>query len=571
MRKTIFALSLVLLVTVTNSYALSSPYSINADSIYSHISVLADDSLEGREVGEIGEWKAAQYITSVFEKAGLQPAGDNGSYFQQFDFVKRIDLGKNNRLTLNGEALQLNTEFEPMRQSASTTFEFDGIVNVGYGIKIPERDGDHNDYDGLDVEGKAVLISRYSPAQKDSTDLDLDRYAGLTDKIQTALDHKAAGVFFITPEDKEDTLPRFLPSYVNFKDIPIIFLRRTALTRLGLSLSSPEITAVLGETDLIKTRDTGYNVIARIPGATDTTVIIGAHYDHLGWGTSSSLYRGEEKMIHNGADDNASGVAAMLELARHYSPARQSLKHSLLFVAFSGEEAGVLGSSHFADNMTIDSSLVRMMVNIDMIGRLKDHDNGVAIMGTGTCTEFTDYFDSLKVDDIKLALKQSGTGPSDHTPFYNHKIPSLTYFTGPHGDYHKPSDDIDLIDFEGIARVAQLARDLIDHFESTEGQLTFQKTKDPDAGKRRANFSVTLGIMPDHVAEVKGLKIAGVMPERPGEKGGLLEGDIIIKMGDIDIGDIYDYMGALGKFRKGDSIIVVVNRAADTLSLPIEF
>jgi len=522
-------------------------------------------------VGEIGEWKAAQYIKGVFESAGLAPRGDEGTYFQAFEFIKRIDFSDKNRLAVNGQELELNEEFVPMRQSASTGFAFDHVVYVDYGIKVDEDDGSYDDYEGKDVAGRGVVIKRYAPSSEDSSHIDFEKYSSLTNKIQTALDHGANGILFITPEDRDDTLHALGPVRVHPKEIPIVFLRRKGLERLRLSLSRPEIVSAVGETELIKVRDTGYNVVGYLPTDNDTTIIIGAHYDHLGWGGPTSRYRGEEKMIHNGADDNGSGTAALLELARYFSSVRNQTKYSQLFIAFSGEEAGILGSSHYAKNMTVDSSKVRMMANMDMIGRLKDQEHGLAIFGTGTCLEFQEYFDSLSQDALKLAFKEPGTGPSDQTPFYNRGIPVLHFFTGAHDDYHKPSDDVDKIDLKGTVQVANFVTKVVSDFDRYDGTLTFQKTKSSGAGKHRASYSVTLGITPDFIADVKGLRVDGVSPDRPGERAGLLKGDIIIKMGDIEIADIYDYMNALSKFRKGDTTMVVVKRGNETLSMQVVF
>jgi hypothetical protein len=563
--------AIIILAAASQACRASVTYTITADSVYKHVSVLADDSLEGRQVGEAGEWKAAQYIKHVFESAGLVPKGDSDSYLQSFEFIKRIEFGDKNRLAINGQELRLKEEFVPMRQSASGTFEFNEVVFVDYGITVDEEDGNYDDYAGKVVAGKAVLIKRFTPSSEDNPHINFDKYASLTSKIQTALDHDVAGIFFITPEDHDDTLQTIGPSYIYPKDIPIIFLRRKGLERLGLSLSKPEIVSAVGETELIKVRDTGYNVVGYLPTGNDTTIIIGAHYDHLGWGGPSSRYLGKEKMIHNGADDNASGTAALLELARYFSARKDRMRYSLLFIAFTGEEAGILGSSYYAKHMTVDSTKIRMMVNMDMIGRLKEQENGLAIFGTGTCLEFKAYFDSLSQKDLKMVFKEPGTGPSDHTAFYNRHIPVLHFFTGAHEDYHKPSDDVEKIDTEGIVKVADVVAGIVEHFDQYQGALTFQKTKDTMPGRRRAAFSVTLGIMPDYIAEVKGLRVDGVSPDRPGDRAGLKEGDIIIKMGDIDINDVYDYMNALSKFRKGDSTIIVIERGADTLNLQVVF
>ena len=563
-------ISVFLMMLMAGSTTAAGTYEITPDSIHRHISVLAHDSLEGREVGEVGEMKAARYIIGVFESIGLEPRGDDGGWLQAFEFTKSTDFGPNNHLTVNGYELDLGEEFSPMRQSASAEFAFDRVIPVGYGITVDSVDGDYDDYADRDVSGKALLIKRFAPPTDSTSPINFDRYSFLTEKINNAIEHEAGAIIFITPSDQDDSLAAFAPTRVNAKEIPILFLRRKALERMGLNIDDPVVASVGGQTELIKTIDTGYNVVGYLPGASDSSVIIGAHYDHLGWGTSASRYLGEEKMIHNGADDNGSGTAVMMELGRYFSSTQDDLDYSQVYIAFSGEEAGILGSSYFARHMTVDSSKVRMMVNLDMIGRLKDQD-GLVVFGTGTATEFKEYFDSLQFDKFKVINKESGIGASDHTAFYNRKIPVLFFFTGAHKDYHKPSDDVELIDFEGTAAVGQFVVDVVSHFDDHPGMFTYQRTKSDGRGHSSARYSVTLGIMPDFITEVEGLRIDGISPDRPADRAGLVEGDVIIKMGDITIGDIYDYMGALGKFRKGDSTEVVIQREADTLVIPVKF
>ena len=561
-------LTLVLLAMAIIPFTAVS-YTISADSVYRHISILASDSLEGRETGSDGEWKAALYISSVFSAAGLQPAGDSNSWYQAFEFIRKIDLGQRNNLKLDGVHLKLHEEYEPLPHSGSMEFQFDEIISVNYGITVEESG--YDDYADKDVEGKAVLIKRHLPRTEDSSEVDPGRHGSLTDKIVNALDHKAAGIFFYTTEDHDDTMLALARTMVTPKDIPIIWLRRAGIERLGLNPADPALEAAAGETELIPVRDTGYNVTAYLPGANDTIIIVGAHYDHLGWGGPTSRYRGEEKKIHYGADDNGSGVAALLELARMYSAKHDELKYSYLLVAFSGEEKGLLGSTHFVRNLPVDSSKVRMMLNMDMIGRLKDQDKGLAILGTGTCAEFKAYFDSLEIEDIRIALKKSGTGPTDHTPFYNNNIPVLHFFTGAHEDYHTPEDVLEKIDAAGIVRVTAMIDRVLMHFDQLDGPLVFQRTKDKHSGRYGGEYSVTLGIMPDFVSEVRGLGVDGVSEGRPADLAGIKKGDVIIKIGSMEIDDIYTYMNALGKYRKGDSTTVIVERGSDTLTLLVEF
>jgi hypothetical protein len=578
---------------------------ISADSIRTYISVLAADSLEGREVGEIGEERAAEYIEAAFGRFGLEPKGDSGSYRQAFDFVKKTQFGPENRLVVNGVPLEIGSEYQPLPHSGSLDFDFNDVVFVDYGIVT--EDSARDDYAGLDVEGKAVLFKRYSheyepsdstsdaaeertaPTMEDSTDTDsaavadsteteeddqarkYDRYSAIANKISTALDHGATGVFLYTPADHDDTLIGMGSTHVTPKDVPIIFLRRQGLEKLGLDLESPDVVTAVGTTDLVRIRDTGYNVVGYLPGASDTTIVIGAHYDHLGYGGESSRYRGPERLVHNGADDNGSGTGALIEIARYFAEQPEPIRHSLLFIAFSGEEKGLLGSSHYVRNWTVDSSKVLMMINMDMIGRLATQEKGLAILGTGTCDEFKEYFDSVDMGKLKVVFKESGSGPSDHTAFYNDSIPCLAFFTGAHKDYHTPSDDIDKLDFDGIATVANLVVDIVEHFDPFEGKLAFQRTKGGGPGSRMGELSVTLGIMPDFISEIDGLGVDAVTPDKPADHAGILRGDIIIQMDDRRVGDIYDYMNALRKYRKGDSTQVRLVRGTDTLDVMVEF
>jgi aminopeptidase YwaD len=547
----------------------ASAYTISADSIHKHIAILASDSLEGRETGKPGEWKAADYIKSVFSSAGLTPKGDDGHWRQAFEYVDKIEFGEKNELYVNGVKLELYEDWQPLKFSGNGVFEFTDPVLVDYGITM--EDADYDDYEGKDVAGKAVVIKRYAPSAEDNPHMDFDAYSTFTSKIVTALDHEAAGIVFYTPPDHDDTIITLGGARITPKDIPIVWLRRNAIERLKLDLERPELLGVNGQTELIQVDDTGYNVVGYLASDNDTVVVIGAHYDHLGWGGPTSRYLGKEPKIHYGADDNASGVAALLELARQLAESRNELKYSYIFVAFSGEEKGIVGSSHFAKDSPLSDIPIRMMINMDMIGRLKDQEKGLAILGTGTCPEFQAYFDSLEVDGLKLALKESGSGPSDHTAFYNREIPVLHFFTGAHTDYHTPEDMTEKIDFEGVKQVADLVADIALHFDQYDGPLTFQKTKDSAPGRRRAAYSVTLGIMPDYVSEIVGLRIDGISGNGPAERAGLQTGDVIIKMGEYAVDDIYTYMNALSKFRKGDSTTVVIERGADTLDVFVEF
>jgi hypothetical protein len=315
---------------------------------------------------------------------------------------------------------------------------------------------------------------------------------------------------------------------------------------------------------------TAFNVVGFLDNQAPTTIIIGAHYDHLGTnGQSSSLDANPANKIHNGADDNASGVAGVIELARYFSTNNKKEKNNFLFLCFSGEELGLIGSKFFTEHAPVDLSSVNYMINMDMIGRLDPQTKMVIVHGTGTSTVWEPLLKQLETPDLKIKTDSSGTGPSDHTSFYLKDLPVLHFFTGAHSDYHKPSDDWEKINLDGEANVLKLIAQVIDNLDNTP-KLAFLKTKSKTQTSRSA-FKVTLGIMPSYTSDAEGLKVDGVTDGRPGQKAGIETGDVIIQMGDFPIKDIQQYMDALGKFEKGQTIPVKVKRNTETLELSVTF
>ncbi len=310
----------------------------------------------------------------------------------------------------------------------------------------------------------------------------------------------------------------------------------------------------------------GHNVIGFIDNKAEQTIVIGAHYDHLGMGIPMASLHTGDPAIHNGADDNASGVAAMLYLAEQLvsSPAK---KNNYLFIGFSGEELGLYGSKFFTNNPTIDLNTVNYMLNMDMVGRLNE-EKVLAVYGVGTSPIWKEKLEQLNRGNFKIKTTESGIGPSDHTSFYLKDIPVLHFFTGQHGDYHKPSDDSQLINYAGIKEIADFMLRLIEDLDST-GKLEFTKTKDEQ--QQATSFKVTLGVMPDYVYDGEGMRIDAVMDDRPAKKAGLEGGDVIIKIGDVEVKTIYDYMEGLSKFSKGDSTEVKVKRGKKTLKKKVTF
>lgn len=321
---------------------------------------------------------------------------------------------------------------------------------------------------------------------------------------------------------------------------------------------------VIFESQATDSMITGTNVLGYIDNNAKNTIIIGAHYDHLGYGGEGSLYREKDKAIHNGADDNASGVAVLLNLAAKLK--KTNTNNNYLFMAFSGEEMGLLGSNYFVKHPTFDINTANYMINMDMVGRLKA-DSTLAVYGTGTSPRFKQVLHAVN-KSFKLVEDESGVGPSDHTSFYLNDIPVLHFFTGQHEDYHKPSDDADKLNYEGMELISDYIFDVIAELDNS-GKLAFRKTKD-DSGEM-ARFKVGLGVVPDYLFDGKGMRIDGLREDTPASRAGLLKGDVVIKLGDSTITDIYRYMRALSVFEEGDRTKVVVDRNGEKIEADLEF
>lgn len=316
---------------------------------------------------------------------------------------------------------------------------------------------------------------------------------------------------------------------------------------------------------------TGNNVLAFLDNNAPSTIIIGAHYDHLGMGgAGSGSLAANEIAIHNGADDNASGIAGMLAIARQLIKNNKTMSNNYLFMAFSGEEKGLFGSNAYSkDSLVFIPSKINYMINLDMIGRLNE-ENVLAISGVGTSPTWkTKFENNAMVQGIKISASESGVGPSDHTSFYLKNIPVLHFFTGQHKDYHKPTDDASLVNYEGILKIADLIVTSIEQFDA-QGKLAFTKTKD-ESGKRSTAFKVSMGVMPDYLYQAGGMRIDGVTEGRPAALSGLQAGDIIVKMGSREIKDIYGYMEALGTFNKGDKVKIDIKRNNEVKTIEVSF
>lgn len=318
------------------------------------------------------------------------------------------------------------------------------------------------------------------------------------------------------------------------------------------------------------TEGTANNIAGYLDNGAATTIIIGAHYDHLGIGEQSgSLEANSKGMIHNGADDNASGVAGVIELANYFSKNKIKEKNNFLFLCFSGEELGLFGSKYIADHLPVDLATINYMINMDMIGRLDPQTKTLIVYGTGTSPVWETLVKGYENESLKIKTDSSGTGPSDHTSFYLKNLPVLHFFTGSHNDYHKPSDDWDKINYKGEAEVLKLIAKIIES-PQTQDKLAFLTTKSKPQSTRSA-FKVTLGVMPSYSSSAVGLQVDGVTEGKPAQKAGIKAGDIITQLGEYEIKDIYGYMDALGKFEKGQTVPAKVKRGEEMLMLSITF
>lgn len=524
-----------------------------------HISTLASDEFGGREPGTKGEALAHDYIIKEFEQIGLTPMGIKG-YLQPFTFTRSLKTGKSSTLKIGNKSLIADTEFYPLAYSSNTSVK--GVaVDAGYGITATALG--HDDYKGkTDLKGKIFIIDASTP-DKGGPHTKYSDYADLRTRIDTAIFKGAAGVIFYTSD--ADMKEPMLSSKIRLTPvaIPVLYVIRTKSD----ILKSDKPLQIEMAAEIVKDEATGNNVLGYIDNHAENIVVIGAHYDHLGMGGDESLYRGEPA-VHNGADDNASGVAGVIELAR-YLKEKGPTGNNYLFIAFSGEEKGLLGSGYYTKNATIDLKKVNYMLNMDMIGRLKKDEPVLLINGVGTSGAWKVVLDYITPVGFKTKTTESGVGPSDHTSFYLKDIPVLHFFSGTHNDYHKPSDDEKLINYEGEFDILNYMVKVVQKLDD-KGKITFVKTKEEN-NEDAPRFKVTLGVVPDYAFEGEGMRIDGVTDGKPASKAGIKSGDIVKQIGENHVVDMMSYMKALGKFSKGEKAIVTLLRGKEEMKIEVEF
>ncbi|MES1198002.1 MAG: M20/M25/M40 family metallo-hydrolase [Chitinophagaceae bacterium] len=541
---------LLFIVSCTATKKINKTDTQTIDNLRTHIHYLADDKLEGRRTGTNGEKLAMEYISNQFKTIGLASRGSDG-YYQAFEVNDGKQMNPSTQLSINDNKLEMGKDF--------FVFPFSPNLSIEALPAIAVREADMPWF----VDLKETLEENKSNPHFSPADF-------IQTNTKSAKSKGASAVFYYNTSAIDDKLVFDAKDKSESSAIPVFYVNK--ISALKYFSDATATLKIKLKTDISEKKRTGHNVIGYLDNGAATTVVLGAHFDHLGYGEDgNSMLRTGEHLIHNGADDNASGTAALIELARKLKTTKAK-NNNYLFIAFSGEELGLFGSKYFTEHPTIDLSGVDYMINMDMVGRFNDSSKVITIGGYGTSPTWGEVFSvaSLQKDRSPFVFKydSSGTGPSDHTSFYRKDIPVLFYFTGLHTDYHKPSDDADKINYKGEQMIVQDIYNLIEKLNN-KTRLAFTKTREVQATSTR--FSVSLGIMPDYTFSGTGVRADGITEGRPAQKAGIKTGDVIIQLGENHITSLENYMQALGKFKKGDTTKVKFTRGKDTLEATVEF
>ena len=579
------------LLIVVNSKGPSK--NITEDEIMNHIRYLSHENREGRLPGSRGSKDAIAYLIKQLKSYGVRP-GNQDSYTQPFDIKTGIRLGKNNVLIINKDTLKVEMDYIPISFSANGRFSGEAVF-VGYGFQINENELKWDDYKGIDVKEKWVIVMRNSPDRNNQHSI-YQPHSSMHKKMLVARDNGAKGIAFISQIEDEDLYPltyiseyknNIMPSLILSNDKAdkimnrIGWSRKQIQERMNRSLKPLNFKLgnliIDGEINLIPETTRGANVIGLIYSGNrsfrDEYIVIGAHFDHLGYGGKGSGSRNPDKnTIHPGANDNASGTAGLLELAQKLSSQKSRLKRSILLIGFDAEERGLLGAKHFMRSPPIKIDNITTMINMDMIGRVSD--STFTVSGVGTSPYFEPLLDSLKKDRLfKLKMNKPGFGPSDHAAFYLENIPVLFFFSGFHNEYHTPEDTWRLINLDGEKQILDFIYDLVFHLSRTQDRPIFQEAgpKETQANTPR-NFNVTLGVMPSYGSIKEGLEISGISKKNgPADKAGIKKGDVIISLNNKPIKDIYEYMDRLSELKPGMTIPIIIQRSEETITLTVTF
>ena len=628
-RKYITILLAILLAAVGSIAQQPAPQvNLNVARLQQHISYLASDALDGRRTGTQGANDAAHYIAGEFSRLGLRPAIQKAGasrrlsvamtqYLQPFPYVAGVTLGQGNMLTLRDRKLAAGSDWIPLGFSSNATVENTPIAFVGYGITASELN--YDDYADKRASGKVALALAGTP-DGDNPHGQYARYEAVRWKAIAARNAGAKALLIVTREAnlKDDRLSQL--TYDNSAGdagLPVAIVSQDLIGGKamfdGFEAAAKKRQYMFDENlkvsltiDLMRKEVQAYNVIGVLEGSDrllkNETIIVGAHYDHLGHGGEGSLAPRSGE-IHHGADDNASGTAGVLELAQLFTSQRPRPKRTIVFMCFSGEEEGLLGSSYYVNHPIIPLANTVAMINMDMIGRMKDRK--LIIGGVGTAKEWRDLIGSgniaqatkitavpdagapsgmpvvvaangrpiVTVDPSKsfdLTLQEDGYGPSDHSSFYSKQIPVLFFWTGTHNDYHKPSDTSDKINYTDEVRVLSLVARIVRDLDNADKRLTYTVAKSDSQQGRSTGFRVYLGTIPNYSDSNDGLLLDGVRDDSPASRAGLKAGDRIVKVGTRDVKNVYDYTYALGEMKAGEEYVVEVMRAGEKLTLKIK-
>ncbi|HEY6121960.1 MAG TPA: M20/M25/M40 family metallo-hydrolase [Pyrinomonadaceae bacterium] len=623
----------LLLLTLTLSVLAQQPLTTTAPSaerLREHVAYLASDALEGRRTGSPGATAAANYIAEEFSKLGLLPINpappkskkDLSRFMQPFPYIAGVKLGAGNKMNATTGTLQIGDDWMPLGFTTNGQVEAP-LIFVGFGITAAELN--YNDFSGADISGKVAIALSGTP-DGDNPHGQFGRYEDVRWKAIAARTAGAKALVVIVRDEsfKEDRLSRL--RYDNSSGdagLPVVAVSRQWAQRLlgspvtdleqaarSKEFSSSKKTAsgsISIATDVIRNEVQAANVIGKLEGSDANlkkeVIVLGAHYDHLGRGGEGSLAP-REGDIHHGADDNASGVAGVLELARIFSAQQPQLRRTIIFMAFCGEEEGLLGSNYYVNHPVVPLANTIAMINMDMIGRLRNKN--VIIGGVGTASEWRALIDSANVaqamtvaangsaaetttaparfpvvisengraivtnDATKqflLTLSEDGYGPSDHSSFYSKQIPVLFFWTGTHEDYHKPSDTADKINYIDEAAILALVGRIVNEMDVAK-RPTFTVAKSESTG-RSTGFRVYLGTIPNYADSNDGLLLDGVRDDSPAAKAGLKAGDRIVKLAGRDVHNVYDYTYALGEMKAGEEYEVELVRGTERLKLKI--
>jgi hypothetical protein len=566
---------------------------------------LASDACEGRGPGTAGIDKAADYVAAAFKAAGLKGAMPDGSYFQPFVIKGSPEIGEPNTFTASLASgpiprQTLGTDFQPLGLSGSGSAEAP-VVFVGYGASVPNAH--YDDFHGIDVDGKIVLMIRKLPRYGQDKhplgdDQTIQQAASWAAKIDNAEQRKAAAVLVCNDAgEPDDALADLVRTGGGAAAIPAVQIKRATAERMlrdGMGQTLAEIEKVIDvdlkprsaalkgvaakvQVTVVRKPVNVKNVVAVLEGAgplAKETVVIGAHYDHLGYGGRDSLAPGK-KAIHHGADDNASGTAALVELARRLAVDPPANRRRTVFLAFSGEEVGLLGSAHYAKEPLFPLEETTAMINLDMVGRLRDDAGGkprLEVGGTGTGKEFNDLLDRLNGKyGFELRKNSAGVGPSDHTSFYMKGVPVFFFFTGLHREYHKPTDTADLINYPGLAKVTDFVEGLVRHLATEPKRPEYVKGMTGSFNGDTARMSVPrMGFMPgDYSDDAGGVLVASVNKGGPAETGGIKDGDLIVEIAGRPIKNMGAYMVVMGTQRRGQPVEITVVRKGERVKVTV--